>query len=894
MIVGSPTILNLVPGGVMKCVHVNQVNKNIEIQFKVMNGAAPYNVPEGVTCTIRGTKGDAFGYAAEAAVTAGSNVITVTLTEQLTAVAGAGNIFELVFVASANDMKVSTENFILAVERQAMGEDTVISDSDLSYAEQVLDQLQSVGAVNEQVQQNKTNLAAEISRAQAAEAAETAARQAADNTLQSNINAEASTRATQDASLQSQINQLIAPSGSAPSAAEVENARVGADGTTYPTLGDAIRTQDTQLKNAIHADTGVAPISGWVSGRMIRNDGTTIGNTLAESGQRYTKVDCVPGEKFTINATGASAYRVYSFTDVNGTILEKGLPSVALSDTVLTAPENAAYLYINDAEPGGMSLRGASTVSQISEINTEIEKIMPGIVRLKDLLTVSGGGIYESTHVHRNSSVMCRTEPMLIHAGETVVAKLFASRAYSIISAYSSPNISAETYLNSIVGLDSAAAKTITWTAESDCYVVFSTAIAYVDEAYAYIVSTNNDAEKAALDKSAALAEHIKKPSNLITNIIPGKSINASGVIGDNENRMMTNRIPASYGDHFAIQTWQGSTRANMKWLAVYYYDSADVYISRAEFIESQFSDGYLFAPIIVNAANCAYMIVSAEYVNGDKNIVTVGSVESAYGDASDIATVYHNDFIISANHRGFYTFPENTVLAFAESKRRGFTHIENDVRWTSDGVAVLLHDTSINRVARNADGTELTETVNIADITYAQALTYDFGIYKGAKFAGTKICTLEECLAFCRNAGIGVLLEPKVGGHAAEIIAAVKKYGLMDHTVFMAFNSNILNQIYALAPKATYGVVRSGYSDGLLAEAIALKNDDNIVYVSVNYTSPTLTQEAINTLIANDICLAVYTVDSESAIINLDPYVTSVTSDNLVAGDVLAAHSLN
>lgn len=268
MIVGSPTILNLVPGGVMKCVHVNQVNKNIEIQFKIMNGAAPYNLPEGVTCTIRGTKGDAFGYAAEAAVTAGSNVITVTLTEQLTAVAGAKNIFELVFVGAADDMKVSTENFILAVERQAMGEDTVISDSDLSYAEQVLDQLQSVGAVNAQVQQNKTNLAAEISRAQAAEAAEAAARQAADNTLQSNINAEASTRATQDASLQSQINQLVAPSGSAPSAAEITNARVGADGTVYPTLGDAIRTQNIQLKSAINRLYN--PIK-WETGKCILN-----------------------------------------------------------------------------------------------------------------------------------------------------------------------------------------------------------------------------------------------------------------------------------------------------------------------------------------------------------------------------------------------------------------------------------------------------------------------------------------------------------------------------------------------------------------------------------------------------------------------------------------------
>ena len=82
-------------------------------------------------------------------------------------------------------------------------------------------------------------------------AAEATARQTADNTLQGNINSEASTRATQDGFLQTQIDQIIAPSGEAPSAAEVENARIGADGVTYDTLGNAIRTQVTDLKSAL-------------------------------------------------------------------------------------------------------------------------------------------------------------------------------------------------------------------------------------------------------------------------------------------------------------------------------------------------------------------------------------------------------------------------------------------------------------------------------------------------------------------------------------------------------------------------------------------------------------------------------------------------------------------
>ena len=56
--------------------------------------------------------------------------------------------------------------------------------------------------------------------------------------------------------MQSQINQIVAPSGEAPSAAEVQNARIGADGVTYSTLGDAIRTQVDVLHEITDALSG--------------------------------------------------------------------------------------------------------------------------------------------------------------------------------------------------------------------------------------------------------------------------------------------------------------------------------------------------------------------------------------------------------------------------------------------------------------------------------------------------------------------------------------------------------------------------------------------------------------------------------------------------------------
>ena len=85
--------------------------------------------------------------------------------------------------------------------------------------------------------------------------AEVTNRENADTALQGQITAEVTNRETADATLQSQINQIIAPSGEAPSAAEVQNARIGSDGTVYPTLGDAIRTQNSNLKSALSEKT---------------------------------------------------------------------------------------------------------------------------------------------------------------------------------------------------------------------------------------------------------------------------------------------------------------------------------------------------------------------------------------------------------------------------------------------------------------------------------------------------------------------------------------------------------------------------------------------------------------------------------------------------------------
>lgn len=58
-------------------------------------------------------------------------------------------------------------------------------------------------------------------------------------------------------------------------------------------------------------------------------------------------------------------------------------------------------------------------------------------------------------------------------------------------------------------------------------------------------------------------------------------------------------------------------------------------------------------------------------------------------------------DFILVA-HRGVVTedITENSLPALEETIRRGYTHIEVDIRCTKDGHAIAFHDNDLNRIA--------------------------------------------------------------------------------------------------------------------------------------------------------------------------------------------------
>ena len=116
--------------------------------------------------------------------------------------------------------------------------------------------------------------------------------------------------------------------------------------------------------------------------------------------------------------------------------------------------------------------------------------------------------------------------------------------------------------------------------------------------------------------------------------------------------------------------------------------------------------------------------------------------------------------------HRGVSSeYPENTMAAFRAAIKQRYEYIELDPTYTADYKIVVMHDETVNRTARQNDGSPIRDAVKITDITYEQALEYDFGISFAPKFKGEKIPLLREVLSLAKQNGVTVKLDNKIEG---------------------------------------------------------------------------------------------------------------------------------
>jgi glycerophosphoryl diester phosphodiesterase len=137
--------------------------------------------------------------------------------------------------------------------------------------------------------------------------------------------------------------------------------------------------------------------------------------------------------------------------------------------------------------------------------------------------------------------------------------------------------------------------------------------------------------------------------------------------------------------------------------------------------------------------------------------------------------------------HRGAsFDAPENTVAAIELAWKQKADASELDVYLTKDGKIVVIHDADTKRTA----GVEM----KVAASTLADLRKLDAGKWKGAKFAGEKLPTLEEMLATV-PAGKRVFIEVKCGPEIVPELDRVLKAAKLkpEQTAIISFNAGVI-----------------------------------------------------------------------------------------------------
>lgn len=294
------------------------------------------------------------------------------------------------------------------------------------------------------------------------------------------------------------------------------------------------------------------------------------------------------------------------------------------------------------------------------------------------------------------------------------------------------------------------------------------------------------------------------------------------------------------------------------------------------------------------NQVECTYdkaQIKGAELEHRDSNGILYGVIEGysawtfltdKYGEIvlkKSLMARDADEIKRGINHRGFNSqAPENTLPAFRLSALNGFKYVETDVRFSSDGIPVLLHDRSVNRTS-NGSG-------NVDDMTFDELRKLDFGSWKDPFFTNVPIPSLEEFLGLCRGIGLHPYIELKTGTKTQiqTIVKMVEQYGLLENTTFISFSESLLKYALATESHSRVGYLCSRVTEEIISSCLSLSSENDSVFIDASDYS----ENAVELCVKNSIPLEMWTANSKATILALDDYVSGVTSDLFHAGRVI------
>jgi len=167
---------------------------------------------------------------------------------------------------------------------------------------------------------------------------------------------------------------------------------------------------------------------------------------------------------------------------------------------------------------------------------------------------------------------------------------------------------------------------------------------------------------------------------------------------------------------------------------------------------------------------------------------------------------------VLNIAHRGASAdHPENTLAAFRAAIEAGADMCELDVHRTCDGIAVVIHDETLDRTTTGAG--------KVSDFTLEQIkLLYAPANFR-ERFVGERVPTLEEVFGLTHGR-CGLNIEIKCGHVEDQVCSLIREYETHQTAIVSSFEWKTLENVLRIDPAVRIGLLAERHPKVLLKRA--------------------------------------------------------------------------
>lgn len=168
--------------------------------------------------------------------------------------------------------------------------------------------------------------------------------------------------------------------------------------------------------------------------------------------------------------------------------------------------------------------------------------------------------------------------------------------------------------------------------------------------------------------------------------------------------------------------------------------------------------------------------------------------------------------YVILAHRGASAEAPENTLAAFDLAMRRGADGIELDVRFSADGVPVVIHDARVDRTTSGSGRVDRHTVKELRRLDAGSWFNRRFPTRARARYGRAKIPLLSEVMSWVKARRCAAVIEVKrerapAADHVEKLLEIIHRAGVNSEIAIISFHLPTLRRLRELDARVRIGI---------------------------------------------------------------------------------------